>query len=236
VNKPALVIAFVLSLVLTDARSQAPKPLSEGDLFKSGDQLNGEPALPKPASETGAPKKDKTEGQTEITADGTEFSNKTHIAIFTGQVIVKNPDFNVVCDKLTAYLKHDEKPAVAANDKKPAANAATVKSPTPDPAVPKSKGGLEKAIAEMQDGKVVITQDKKEADGSTSHSIGKAERAVYTASNGEVTLTGWPEITQGINRVVPAEDGVTLILYRDGRYRAVGRTKTLLQDNEKSAH
>jgi lipopolysaccharide export system protein LptA len=236
VNKPALVIAFVLSLVLTDARSQAPKPLTEGDLFKSIDQLNGEPPLPKPATETATSKKDKTEGQTEITADGTEFSNKIHIAIFTGQVIVKNPDFNVVCDKLTAYLKHDEKPAVAANDKKPVAEAATAKPPA-DAAAPKSKGGLEKAIAEMQDGgKVVITQDKKEADGSTTHSIGKAERAVYTAINGEVTLTGWPEITQGINRVVPAEDGVTLILYRDGRYRAVGRTKTLLQDNEKSAH
>ena len=234
-NKPALVITFVLSLVLTDARSQAPKPLSDGGLLKSIDQLNGEPPLPKPATETAAPKK--AEGQTEITADGAEFSNKTHIAIFSGQVIVKNPDFNVICDKLTAYLKHDEKPVVAANDKKPVADAATAKSPAPDAAAPKSKGGLEKAIAEMQDGgKVVITQDKKEADGSTTHSIGKAERAVYTAINGEVTLTGWPEITQGINRVVPAEDGVTLILYRDGRYRAVGRTKTLLQDNEKSAH
>ena len=235
-NKPALLVASVLSLVLIDARSQAPKPLTEGDLLKSIDQLNSEPPLPKPATETPAPKKDKTEGQTEITADGAEFSNKTHIAIFTGQVIVKNPDFNVICDKLTAYLKHDEKAAVAANEKKPVADAATAKPPAADPAAPKSKGGLEKAIAEMQDGKVVITQDKKEADGSITHSIGKGERAVYTAINGEVRLTGWPEITQGINRVVPAEDGVTLILYRDGRYRAIGRTKTVLEDNEKPAH
>jgi lipopolysaccharide export system protein LptA len=235
VNKPALLVALALSLALPGARSQGPKPLTEGDLLKSIDQLNSEPLVPKPVIEP-APKKEKTEGQTEITADAAEFNNKTHIAIFTGQVIVKNPDFNVVCDKLTAYLKHDEKPAVAANEKKPVAAVATVK-PAADPAAPKSNGGLEKAIAETQDGgKVVITQDKKEADGSITHSIGKGERAIYTATNGEVTLTGWPEITQGINRVVPAEDGVTLILYRDGRYRAVGRTKTLLQDNEKSAH
>ena len=232
-NKPILASAAVLALMLAGAHSQAPK-LTEGDLFKSIDQLNSEPLVPKSTTETAAAK-NKTEGQTEITADGAEFSNKTHIAIFTGQVIVKNPDFNVTCDKLTAYLKHDEKPAATANEKKPVADAVTAKTPA-DSAAPKSKGGLEKAIAEMQDGgKVVITQDKKEADGSTSHSIGKAERAVYTAVNGEVTLTGWPEITQGINRVVPAEDGVTLILYRDGRYRAIGRTKTLLQDNEKPA-
>ena len=233
-NKPILAGAAVLALMLGGAHSQAPKPLTEGDLFKSVDQLNSEPLLSKPAAETAALKK--AEGQTEITADAAEFSNKTHIAIFTGQVIVKNPDFNVTCDKLTAYLKHDEKPAAATNEKRPVPDAATAKAPA-DAAAPKSKGGLEKAIAEMQDGgKVVITQDKKEADGSTSHSIGKAERAVYTAVNGEVTLTGWPEITQGINRVVPAEDGVTLILYRDGRYRAIGRTKTLLQDNEKPAN
>ena len=127
-------------------------------------------------------------------------------------------------EKLTAFLKHDEKPAAAPDAKaKPAAEAA--------PAA-KSKGGLEKAIAEMPNGgRVIITQDKKEADGSVTNSVGKADKAVYNAVTGDITMTGNPEIRQGISKVVPAEEGVTLIINRDGRYRAIGRTKTLLQDN-----
>ena len=80
-------------------------------------------------------------------------------------------------------------------------------------------------------GRVIITQDKKEADGSTTNSVGKADKAVYNATTGDITMTGNPEIRQGISKVVPAEEGVTLIINRDGRYRAIGRTKTLLQDN-----
>lgn len=208
-----------------------PKPLGEGDLFRSidpnsGDLLNTKP-LTLPDEKPGAPR-EKTGNQTEITADNAEFNNKTHIAIFNGKVIVVNPDFNVTCEKLTAYLKHDEKPAAAAPDAKPkpAGEAA------PATAATKSKGGLEKAIAEMPNGgRVIITQDKKEADGSMTNSVGKADKAVYNAVTGDITMTGNPEIRQGISKVVPAEEGVTLIINRDGRYHAIGRTKTLLQDN-----
>jgi lipopolysaccharide export system protein LptA len=234
VNKPALLVAIILSLLLPAARSQAPKPLTEGDLFKSIDQLNSEPLTPKPVLEPTAPKKDKTEGQTEITADAAEFNNKTHIAIFIGHVIVKNPEFNVVCDKLTAYLKHDDTPAAA--DKKPV-SPATPKPIDPakpaDPATPTpKKGGLERAIAEMQDGgKVIITQDKKEADGTITHSIAKSERANYNAITGEITLTGWPDVKQGVNSSIAVEEGTVMIMTRDGKMRTEkGRTRFLIQD------
>ena len=77
----------------------------------------------------------------------------------------------------------------------------------------------EKAIAEMTNGgRVLITQEKKnEADGTVTSSIGKADKAVYNATTGDITLTGNPEIRQGISKVVPAEEGVTLIINRDGR-------------------
>ena len=226
-----LVSALALALSLTAARSQPPAPISDGGLFRNIDPANGDGLNFKPAEEKPGVPKEKLQNATEITANNAEFNNKTHIAIFTGEVIVVNPDFNVNCDKLTAYLKHDDKPAAAPNaTPKPA-------TPAPEPGAPaKAKGGgLEKAIAEMNPGgKVIITQDKKEADGSITHAIGKGEKAVYDAVSGNITLTGSPEIRQGISRVVPAEDGVTLILNRDGRYKAIGRTKTLLQDNEKS--
>jgi lipopolysaccharide export system protein LptA len=219
-SKPALVVAFVISLLLPGAYSQGPKPVTEGDLLKSIDQLNSEPLIPKATVEPDAPKKDKTKGQTEITADTAEFNNKTHIAIFVGHVIVKNPEFNVVCDKLTAYLRHDEPTAAA--EKKPV-----------DPAAPKpKKGGLERAIAEMQDGgKVVITQDKKEADGSITRTIAKAERANYNAINGEITLTGWPDVKQGANSSIAVEEGTVMIMTRDGKMRTEkGRTRVFIHD------
>ena len=230
-SKIPLFSILVLALSLAAGRTQSPKPLGEGDLFRSidpnsGDLLNTKP-LPLLDEKPAAPR-EKTGNQTEITADNAEFNNKTHIAIFNGKVIVVNPDFNVTCEKLTAYLKHDEKPAAAAPDAKPkpAGEAA------PATAATKSKGGLEKAIAEMPNGgRVIITQDKKEADGSVTNSVGKADKAVYNAMTGDITMTGNPEIRQGISKVVPAEEGVTLIINRDGRYHAIGRTKTLLQDN-----
>ena len=226
-SKIPLFSILALALSLAGGGAQSPKPLTEGDLFKNIDPINADPLNTKPLTLPGEKlpgAKEKSGSQTEITANNAEFNNKTHIAIFTGEVFVVNPDFNVNCDKLTAYLKHDEKPVAASDGKpKPAAEA---------PPATKSKGGLEKAIAEMTNGgRVVITQDKKEADGSVTNSIGKADKAVYNATTGDITLTGTPEIRQGISKVVPAEDGVTLIINRDGRYRAIGRTKTLLQDS-----
>ena len=230
-----LLSALALALSLVASRAQAPAPLTEGDLFKNLDPINGDPLNTKPLLEKPPGKKEKTEGQTEITANAAEFNNKTHIAIFIGEVVVKNPEFNVVCDKLTAYLKHDEKPAPAPGDKP------KVAAPTPETGTaPKSKGGLEKAVAEM-DGKgkkVVITQDKAEIDGSTSHSIGKAEKAEYNAVTGEVTLTGWPEVKQGPNTGVAVEEGTVMIMTRDGKMRTEkGRTKFIIQDsgNDKPA-
>lgn len=233
-SKIPLFSILALSLSLVAGHAQSPKPAGDSDLFRNIDPLNADPLNTKaPALPGDKPltAKEKAGNTTEITADNADFNNKTHIAIFTGQVIVVNPDFNVTCDKLTAYLKHDDKPA-----EKPGDKAATPPDAKPKPAeaapATKSKGGLEKAIAEMNGGgRVVITQDKKEADGSVTNSVGKADKAVYNAVTGDITLTGNPEIRQGISKVVPAEEGVTLIINRDGRYRAIGRTKTLLQDN-----
>ncbi len=233
-SKIPLLSALALALSLVATRAQAPGPLTEGDLLKGIDALNADPLNTKPLLEKPPGKKEKTEGQTEITADAAEFNNKTHIAIFIGNVIVKNPEFNVVCDKLTAYLKHDEMPAPASGGK--------LKNAVPAPgsaAAPKSKGGLEKAVAEMANGgKVVITQEKKEADGSSSTSVGKGEKAVYNAVTGVVTLTGWPEARQGPNTSVAVEEGTVMIMTRDGNMRTEkGRTKFIIQGdgNDKPA-
>ncbi|MEI8109264.1 MAG: hypothetical protein WCI46_15730, partial [Verrucomicrobiota bacterium] len=48
-------------------------------------------------------------GPTEIDALEATFDQKANQAIFIGEVVVKDPEFNVKCDKLTALLKGAEK-------------------------------------------------------------------------------------------------------------------------------
>jgi len=63
------------------------------------------PAAEKPAKPAD---KDKTKGATEITAKDASFDQKKHVGVFTGAVTVQNPQFNIKCDKLTAYMRHDD--------------------------------------------------------------------------------------------------------------------------------
>jgi hypothetical protein len=150
-------------------------------------------------------------------------------------VVVVDPEFNVECDKLTANLKHEPKPALVAD----ASGKTTPKTATPIPAAQKSGeggakkqgGGLEKARAETTSGRrVLIRQDKVEADGSVTLCVGKADRADYDAVTGEIILTGSPEVQQGINRVIATEPGTVMTLKRDGQMSAKGAHKTIIVD------
>jgi hypothetical protein len=48
-------------------------------------------------------------------------------------------------------------------------------------------------------------QEKTEADGTVTQSIGRGEKADYSAITGEIVLTGWPEVQQGYNNVVATD-------------------------------
>lgn len=179
----------------------------------------------KPAPEPPAkPALKKAKGPTEIDALEATFDQKANQAVFIGEVVVKDPEFNVKCDKLTAHLKSAEKPPAAAGaaEPKPAAPAATAT---------KKSGGLQKAIAEANPGsRVLITQDKKDADGAMQHSEGEADKATYDAVTGDIVLTGKPEIQQGINRVIATAPHTVMTLNRDGHMNAKGPHKTIIVD------
>lgn len=178
----------------------------------------GTPLAPK-ASET-APKKAK--GQTEITAqEEATFDQKSHEAVFIGDVVVKDPEFTVVCDRLTAYLKkQDEKKAASPA---PAAN--------PEAKSGNKGGALERAVAEANAGNIVtITQDKVEADGNVSRSIGKGQKVTYNAATGDIVLTGNPSVQQGINLCLATSASTVMTLNRNGRMKVVGPHKTVIKD------
>ncbi len=79
---------------------------------------------------------------------------------------------------------------------------------------------------------MIITQDKKEADGSVAHGIGHADKAEYDAVTGNIVLTGTPDVTQGMNRCIAMSPETVMRLNRDGHMPDKGPQKTIIIDTE----
>ena len=180
---------------------------------------------------------EKPKGPTIIDAQEATFDQRANIAVFVGQVVVKDPEFNVWCDKMTAYLKHEDKGV-------PAKNAKTTPTPaTPKPATPKSDsakatpaprgGGLDHAIAVCTEGhRVKITQDKLDPDtGKIKHGIGFSDWATYDANTGDVVMYGSPDVTQENDRCVATAPYTVMTLNRDGHMTAKGPHRTFIIDD-----
>ena len=65
-------------------------------------------------------------------------------------------------------------------------------------------------------------------------STGRAQKAIYDAKDESVTLIGWPQITQGVNTHISTEEGTRMILYRDGRLKTYGGSRTIIQDKSEA--
>lgn len=235
-----LLLAAAVCAAPAFAQKPAEAPRPEDELHRQIEAVSGATPVFKgpppraiavsvpPAEEAPAkPAVKKENGPTQIDALEATFDQKANEAVFIGEVVVTDPEFNVKCDKLTAHLKGAEKAA--------AATAGTGPKPgTPAPAEPKKKSGssgLRRAVAEAGAGhRVIITQDKPDADGKPQHSVGEADKATYDAVTGDIVLTGRPQIQQGINLVISTEEGTVMTLNRDGHMNAKGGTKTIISD------
>lgn len=236
----------------TPAPGINPLANASGEVLKLSPVRVGTPNPADPAVKPGDPN---SKGPTIITALEATFDQKANVAVFIGSVVVKDPEFNVECDKLTAYLKHEDKngapAATPAGSKATPKAAATPKTATPastpngatganagptqiGPAK-KKQSGLDKAVAvTTSDRRVVITQDKVEADGSITHGIGISDRAEYFSSTGDIFLYGWPDVTQGTNRCVATAADTVMTLNRDGHMTAKGPHKTFIVDESRN--
>jgi lipopolysaccharide export system protein LptA len=213
----------------------------------AGGSVDAGPALrhASPAPGPGADKKKDAaaqapQGPTIIDSDAMDYDGKTRIAIFTGTdygVFVKDPSFTVNCDKLTAYMH--ETAAVttgtsAGRAKPPAAKPSPASSPAAT-GTPARANGLQRAIAEgTPDRPVVIVQDKPAANGEQpEHDVGIAAKADYNADTGEVVLTGWPRVSQGINTQIATSPETYMIMYRDSKkMRTIGPSRVTIQQED----
>lgn len=220
--------------------SLAPAP----SLFDPALADAGKPptAIPIPGGKKGKGG-DKPKGPTEITSLEATFDQKANIAVFVGDVVVKDPEFNCWCDKMTAHLKAKSSPVAAAGPNgTPAPATPAPATPAPagakpgDAAAKDQRGGsLEKAVAETNsDRRVIITQEKTETDGTVTHSVGKADKAVYDTATGDIVLYGSPDVTQGTNRMVALTPETVITINRDGHLSSNGPTKSFLVEKDAS--
>ena len=175
----------------------------------------GGPAIPAAKPAKRAP------GPTEITAREATFDNRTHEASFSGEVVVKDPEFGLSCERLSVYLKKPAEPA-------PAGAAA---NPKPQNGAD-GGSGIDKAIAEVD---VVITMDKLDAAGKPQRYIGRGKKAIFDNTSGVLTLSGWPQIAESLNgslskQILSREEGCVIVIDRAGKIDVKGYHTTTLKE------
>jgi lipopolysaccharide export system protein LptA len=239
-NRSILAIAFCIAITGAFAAQPSPKPKPT----KSPATRNT--ASPNPAtSASPSIKKEKKQndllqgstqnkGPTEITSQETQFDGQSRTGVFIGSVKVIDPDFTMTTDRLTVHMAKQEEGGglssaeadgnviiVHANEAKNAKGNADSSGPastTPSP-IPATSS--------------VLADPPGPSPSPTPPlvlSTGRAQKAIYDAKDQSVTLIGWPQITQGVNTHISTEEGTRMILYRDGRLKTLGGSRTIIQD------
>jgi lipopolysaccharide transport protein LptA len=165
------------------------------------------PATEKSPAEAADKPKEKKPGTTtpivtEIYAEKTTFDSTKSVGVFTGNVVVVDPRFNIQGDKLTIYMSK------------------------------KQGEGLDRAIVE---GNVGVVRDRPDpAGGPPTHMVGRSDKAVYTAKNGNFELTGNPRVQQGINTHVATSPDTVMVLNEKGELQTTGPSRTEIRQEPKS--
>jgi lipopolysaccharide export system protein LptA len=166
-------------------------------------------------------------GPTEITSREAVFDNRNHLATFTTEVLLTDPEFGLSSDRLTVYLKKPTVPSASGPAPKPKTPGEKEKPPG------EQNSGIEKAIAE---GHVIITQDKPaEAGKKAQRYTAKAKRAVFDNTTGTLKLYGWPEISESIGgnmtkQTIAREEGCVITLDRAGKLEVKGYSTSRILD------
>jgi lipopolysaccharide export system protein LptA len=226
------------------AASSAP---AQSPLGTAISDLPASPLATRPRSDAGTavggnapadPKAKRAKGPTEITSREAMLDNRIHLATFSGEVDVKDPEYNLTCDKLTVHLKKPKAKAAAADAAKPGEprpiGAEVAEAPAAKPAKKEESGsGIEKAIAE---GIVKIVQEKVDANGQKRRYFGKAKRAVFDNDKKTCILYGWPRIMESYDEenegkeLVALQESTVITLDQAGVIHADGPNRVLLSN------
>ena len=208
----------------TPAASATPVPTETASITPAPDADSDEKSPP-----TDEPEKSQ-DTETDIDASqSASFSSKDRIAVFSGNVKVTDPRFQLVCDKLTVFLN---KPAPAGQ------NAAATPPPLATPAAGKGKGGEDSATPSggsgidhaLAEGHVVILQKKAPTKPGEEEkiSIGRGEIGTFDNKTGDMTLKGWPSLEQNGSSLIAKAEGTVMTIHRDSSLNTDGPCTTHL--------
>ncbi len=218
----ALAVLFTLAAqVSAQNETKPPAPRLGLDISGLDPARVAVPAAPVAKTEK------RPKGPTEITSREAIFDNQNHLAIFTTEVQLQDPEFGLLSDRLTVYLKKPPLPTAEKAAPKPKAPGNKEKAPGDQ------SSGIEKAIAE---GHVIITQDKLDAAGKkTQRYTAKARRALFDNTTGTLKLYGWPEISESLGgtltkQTVARTEGTVITLDRAGKLIVDGYSTSRILD------
>jgi lipopolysaccharide transport protein LptA len=96
----------------------------------------------------------------------------------------------------------------------------------------KQNQGLDKAVVEGNVG--VVRERPDPAGGPPSRMVGRSDKAVYTAANGNFELTGNPRVQQGLNTHVATSPDTVMILNEAGQLQTTGPSRTEIRQAPKA--
>jgi lipopolysaccharide transport protein LptA len=96
----------------------------------------------------------------------------------------------------------------------------------------KQSEGLERAVVEGNVG--VVRERPDPGGGPPSRMVGRSDKAVYTAKNGNFELTGNPRVQQGLNTHVATSPETIMILNEKGELQTTGPSRTEIRQPPKS--
>ena len=98
-----------------------------------------------------------------------------------------------------------------------------------------SKGearGLERAVAEGNVG--VIRERPGEEGGPATRSVGRADIAIYTATDGNVELKGTPRLQSGMNTHIATSPDTIMVVNQNGQLTTRGPSRTEIRQEPKA--
>ena len=243
-NRSILAITFCIAITGALAAQPSPKP-KQTKTSTTRNTASPTPAIkPSPGVKSEKKQNDllggssQNKGPTEITSQETQFDGGSRTGVFIGSVKVIDPDFTMTTDKLTVHMAKQEEGgglssaeaegnviivhANEAKNTKAGSDAGAPATPTPSPTPAVSS---------------VLADPPGPSPSPTPPpvlSTGRAQKALYDAKDQSVTLIGWPQITQGVNTHISTEEGTRMILYRDGRLKTYGGSRTIIQDKSEA--
>ena len=94
------------------------------------------------------------------------------------------------------------------------------------------EGGLDKAVVE---GNVGVVRDRPDpAGGPPTRMVGRSDKAIYTAKNGNFELSGNPRVQQGLNTHVATSPETVMVLNDKGELQTTGPSRTEIRQPPKS--